>query len=280
MVTANRTRIFYRLEVAEALRSKWLWFTGVTYAFVFGFFVWLGLRESTVLGFTGMSRVVLHVANAMVLAVPLVALVATHQCIVRARSSGHLELFLSQPCARTDWLRAAGLARLTVLVGPLVVLFGLALAYSAGEGEVGTLGPMVARAVAVVGSLAWAFVGLGMLVSSLSKSGERATVLALLAWLASALLQDFALIGVLLRWKLPPETVFGLAAVNPTEAARIAILGAVDPELSVLGPVGFWIANQLGTGRTLAFGVAWPLAFGTLAYMLAERRMSHADVIG
>jgi ABC-2 type transport system permease protein len=280
MLIAKRTQVFFRLELAEAMRSKWLWFTAVTYSLVFGGFVWLGMRESTVLGFTGMSRVVLHVSNAMVLTVPLVALVATHQSLVRARATGHLELFLSQPCARHEWIRAAALARVVVLVGPIVVLFAFSLAYAIGEGALGTLGPMVARSLLVVGSLAWAFIGLGFLVSSVSKSGERATVLALLAWLGSAMLHDFALIGVLLRWKIAPQIVFGLAAANPAEAARIAILSAIDPELSVLGPVGFWIANRLGSGASLAFGVLWPLVFGTLAYAWAERRMSHADVVG
>lgn len=280
MIAVRRTRIFFRLELAEALRSKWLWFTAATYSLVFGFFVWLGMRESSVLGFTGMPRVVLHVANALVLVVPLVALVATHQSLVKARTHGQLELFLSQPCARADWVRAAALARVVVLIGPLLVLFALALAYAAGEGAAATTGPMVARALVVVAVLAWAFIGLGFWVSSLARTGERATVLALLAWLASAMLHDFALIGLLLRVKLAPSAVFALAALNPSESARVAVLSAVDPELSVLGPVGFYLANELGSGRALALGVVWPLAFGTLAFARASRRLERADLVG
>lgn len=280
MVSVERTRVLFRLELAEALRSKWLWFMAAVYSLAFGFFVWLGMRESAVLGFTGMSRVVLHVANAMVLTVPLVALVATHQSTVRARTSGHLELFLAQPCRRAEWLRASAAARVVVLVGPLVVLFVLAAAYGAGEGSLGTIAPMVLRSLAIVSSLAVAFIGLGYLVSSLARTGERATVLALVAWLGSALLHDFALIGVLLRWKLPAKAVFALAALNPAESARVAVLSSVDPELSVLGPVGFYIANALGPGRTLALGILWPALFGIVAYAVAERRLAATDVVG
>src|SRR5512142_1748861 len=117
----NAMRVMWRLELADAIRSRWILFTGAVYALVFGLFVWLGLRESTVLGFTGVSRVVLNVSNAVVIAVPLVALVATSQSVVRARTSGYLELMLTQPARRGDWLAASVLARMVVVVGPLVV---------------------------------------------------------------------------------------------------------------------------------------------------------------
>ena len=276
----ERTTILYRLELAEALRSRWLLLTAAVYSLVFAMFVWLGLRESSVLGFTGMSRVVLNVANAMVLAIPLVALVATSQSVVRARTSGYFELFLSQPVRRAEWLRATLLARLVVVVAPLGVLLLLALAYGVGEGPDGALAPMVIRALAVVLSLAWAFVGVGLWISSRAKSAERATVLALVAWLTAAVLHDFGLIGALLRWKLRPEIVFGLAAANPVEASRIAILSGIDPELSVLGPVGFWLANTLGPTWSLLLGIGWPALVGSLGITFASRRLAKSDLVG
>ena len=129
----RRAATFYRLEIADALRSRWLAFTGAVYVVVFGTFVWLGLRESTVLGFTGLSRVVLNVSNAVVLVLPLVALVATSQTIVRARTSGFFELFLAQPCKRGDWFAAVLASRVTVVAGPLVVLLALTLVAGSGE---------------------------------------------------------------------------------------------------------------------------------------------------
>ncbi len=272
-------RAFFRLELAEARRSRWVAFTAVVYTLVFGGFVWLGLRESTVLGFTGISRVVLNVSNAVVLAVPLVALVATCQAIVKARSSGFFELFLAQPCKRSDWLGAVVASRVLVVAGPIVVLFLAALAYGRVAGEA-SIAPLVARSLAVVVSLVIAFVGVGFLLSSIARTPERATVYALLAWLAGSALHDFALVGALLRARMPPAVVFALAAANPVEAARLAILSGVDPELSVLGPVGFWLANTLGPRLTLAVGVAWPLAIGVVAIAVTARRLRRADLVG
>ena len=51
-------RALFRLELEEAMRSRWLAFTVVVYGLVFSGFVWFGMRESRVLGFTGLSRVV------------------------------------------------------------------------------------------------------------------------------------------------------------------------------------------------------------------------------
>lgn len=273
--------VMWRLELAEALRSRWIVFTGIVYALVFALFVWLGLRESTVLGFTGLSRVVLNAANAIVLAVPLVALVATSQTIVRARQSGFFELMLSQPIRRRDWFFGIVASRFVVVVGPLVALLLVTLLANAfAADDDAALAPIVARTLAVTASLAWAFIGLGFWGSAHARTPERATVLALAAWVTASALHDFALIGALLRFKLDPAAVFLLAAANPVEAARIALLSSVDPELSVLGPVGFWIANRLGPQLALAAGVGWPAALGTIALVLARRRLERTDLVG
>jgi ABC-2 type transport system permease protein len=276
--TSPRTALL-RLELADALRSRWVLFTASAYVLVFGAFVWLGLRESSVLGFTGLSRVVLNVSNAVVIVLPLVSLVATHQSIVRARSTGLFELILAQPVRREDWLLSAVGARLLVIVGPLAALLAATLAVSAFSGEA-SLAPLVARSLLVVASLSLGFVGVGVLVSSAARSTERATVYALVAWLGASVLHDFGLIGLLLRWHLSPPVVFVLAALNPVESSRIAILSAVDPELSVLGPVGFWLANTLGARWALVLGVGWPVAVGLLALLLARRNLRRCDLVG
>jgi len=268
-----------RLELADALRSRWLLFTTASYLGVLGLFGWLGLRESTVLGFTGMSRVVLNAANAIVVVLPLVALVATSQTVVRARQSGYFELFLSLPCRRRDWFWATVLARAAVLFGPLLALLGLLTAAAALLSEP-PFGALTLRAISVTLALLWAYVGLGLLVSSVVRSPERAVVMALLIWLLGAALHDFALIGVLLQFQLEPRAVFLLTAANPVEAARLALLSGVDPDLSVLGPVGFWIANTLGPRATFAIGVAWPFAVGSGALGLALRRLNRSDLVG
>ena len=277
----SNIRVLFRLELADALRSRWALFTAAVYAVIFALFIWLGLRESTVLGFTGLSRVVLNVSNSIILAIPLVALVATSQTVVRARQSGFFELILTQPVKRSEWFISIVASRFVVVVGPMIVLLLLAVLLSSMSGiNDEALIPMVLRSSAVTTALALAFLGTGFWISTFSNSPERATVLSLLAWVIASALHDFALIGVLLRWKLSPQTVFFLAAANPVEAARVAILGSVDPDLSVLGPVGFWLANSLGSHLSLSIGIAWPALLGAIALMFAQRRLNNCDLVG
>ncbi len=278
--TWGRLRALLRLELADAVRSRWAWFAAVAYGLVFGAFVWLGLRESSVLGFTGLSRVVLNVSNAVVVAVPLVALVATCQAVVRARTTGHLELVLTQPCYRGEWFAALVLSRLAVLAGPLLGLLLLALPVGLWlEPGDTALMPLIGRAAALAGSLVVCFAGIGLWLSALARTVERAMVFGLLAWLASAALHDFALLGLLLQFKVPPEVVFWLAAFNPIEAARIAVLATIDPDLTILGPVGFWVASALGPAATFAVGTLWPLCVGLVGLMLAARSVRRADAV-
>ncbi len=269
---------FLRLELADALRSRWLTLATLGYLAIFGLFGWLGLRESSVLGFTGVGRVVLNAANAVVLVLPLAALVATSQTVVRARSSGFFELFLSQPCRRRDWLLAAFLARFGVLVLPLAAtLSAVSVAGWLAEEEVGAL---VGRSLSISAGLLWAYSGLGLLISTVARTAERAIVYALLLWLVGAALHDFAVIGLLLELRIEPHLVFALTAVNPIEAARLGLLSGIDPELSVLGPVGFWIANQLGSRLAFVVGMVWPLTLGATAIALALRRLNRSDLVG
>jgi len=271
----KRVLAFTRFELADSLRSKWLGSALALYAVIFGLFVAFGLRESSILGFTGISRVVLNVTNGVLVAVPLLVLLATCQVIVRARTTGLLEMTLTQPARRSEWFASVLLSRGAVLLGPLLVLFGVA----AVVGEAGTAA-VAARCLAISLSLAWAFLGIGLFVSSIAKTAERAVVYALLVWVVATALHDFALVGLLLNFKVPPRIVFLLAAMNPSEAARIGILTSVDPELSVLGPVGFYIANTLGATKALLVAVAWPFLLGTVSVLAAARRVIKADAIG
>jgi len=271
-------RAFFRLELAHALRSRWVSFTALVYLLVFGAFIGLGLRESSVLGFTGLSRVVLNVSNAVVIVLPLVALVATAQSVVSSRSSGFFELFLSQPCRRSDWFWAVLASRILVIVGPLVVLL-LGTSIAGAFMDEPALLPLVTRSLLVTIALTWAFVAVGLWLSSVARTSERATVYVLLAWLGCTALHDFGLIALLLRFKLLPMVVFTLAASNPAEAARLAILSGIDPELSILGPVGFWLATTLGPRLTLLVGVGWPVALGMAAVYAAVRHLNRADLV-
>jgi ABC-2 type transport system permease protein len=271
--------VFLRLELRDALRAKWVLLAATLYLALGTAFVWLGLRESTVLGFTGLSRVLLNLAHTVIVVFPLMVLIATHAAVARGRTTGFCELMLTQPVRRSTWLLALLASRLVVLLGPLLALVvGCALAALFGLGEP-ELFLVAAKTLSICGALVFAFVGVGFLISSCARSPERALVWALGAFVLTSALHDVLLIAALLRSALPPQVVFALAALNPSEAARVGVLASADPELSVLGPVGFWLANTLGPQRAVGLGIAWPLVLGLICTGLALFRVDRSDLV-
>ncbi len=135
------------------------------------------------------------------------------------------------------------------------------------------------RTLAVSLALVWAFTGIGLAISTRVTEPPRAMVYALVVWALASALLDFGLIGLMLQLPLRPEAVFAIAALNPVEAARLAVVAGADPALETLGPVGMFLIRQLGSGGLLAVGVLWPAAVGTLGWLLARRSLERMDVV-
>lgn len=267
-----------RLDLAEALRSRWVVFCAVVYAVLAAFFVLVGLRESSLLGFTGMGRVLFSLCHALVLLLPLLALTATTQVVNRARDDGSLELLFSLPIRRSAWFMGVSVARLGVLTLPLVILLALLAVVGQLSGQ-GMSWAFVARTMVVSSALIIAFTGLGLLISTLVRNQARALLYALLAWALGVAVLDFGLIGLMLQWRLQPLTVLLLGALNPVQAARLALVSGADPELGVLGPVGAFLSQRIGESGLLVLGTTWPFAFGLIAWALAARSFSRGDLV-
>lgn len=272
-------RAVAQLDFAEVLRSRWLVFCVVVYAILAGVFLLVGMRESTVFGFTGTGRVLVSYVHALLVLLPLMALIATGQVVNKAREDGTLELLFSQPISRGAFFSAISSVRFLVLLVPLAILmaavglfgrlaFGQAIAWS-----------FIGHCVVLCAVLIWSFCGLGLWVSTTVQNSARATMYLLLIWVAGIALMDFALAGLMLQWRIEPRVVFALAALNPVQSVRMALLSSADPELSVLGPVGFYLANRVGSTGLYALGVTWPTLLGTLAWAGGLWKLRRGDVV-
>ena len=268
-----------QLDLAEVLRSRWLVFCVVVYAALAGVFLLVGMRESTVFGFTGTGRVLVSYVHALLVLRPLMSLGATGQVVNKARDDGTLELLFSQPISRGAFFSAISTVRFVVLLAPLAALmvavglfgrlaFGQEVAWS-----------FIGHCLVLCSVLVWSFCGLGLWVSTTVQNSARATMYLLLIWVAGIALMDFALAGMMLQWRMEPRVVFALAALNPVQSIRMALLSSADPELSVLGPVGFYLANRVGSTGLYVLGVVWPISLGTLAWSGGLWKLRRGDVV-
>ena len=256
-----------RLDLAEVLRSRWLIFCLVVHAILAAMFVLVGLRESGVVGFTGMGRALMSWSHALLFLLPLVALSATGQVVNAARDDGSLELLLSNPVSRSGYFVGTTTVRVLALVLPLFVAMPAMALFGSLAFDQEVPWAFLLRGMVVSASLLLCFVAIGMLVSTLVRNQAKALMLTLLVWAAGVALIDFGLIGLMLQWELPPSAVFALAALNPVQCARLALLSAAQPELSTFGPVGFFLANKVGSTGLLLLGIGWPVLLGITAWV-------------
>ena len=268
-----------RLDLVEVFQSRWLLFHTVLYGVLAALFLFVGLRESNVLGFTGMGRVLLSLCNALILVLPLLALTGSGQVVNRHREDGTLELLFSLPLARWEYFGAVSLVRYLVMLAPLVLLmpalgiagrlmFGQAIAWD-----------FIGRSLAISASLLWSFVGIGLAVSTLVRNRTRALMYLLLIWVLGVGLLDFGIMGLMLQWRLRPETVFLLSSLNPVQCSRLALLSSAEPSLGTLGPVGFYLANHVGVEHLFLLGVWQPLLIGCLAWAAGWRSFLRGDLV-
>jgi ABC-2 type transport system permease protein len=268
-----------RLDFAEVLRSRWLVFCSALYGALAALFVLIGLRESNVMGFTGMGRVLLTLCNVLILLLPLLALVGSVQVVNRSREDGTLEFLFSLPVTRGEYFGAVSLVRYLSVLAPLLVLMpALGLLELVVFGQPIPWG-FLGRALVISASLLWSFVGIGLIVTVRVNNQAKALMYLLLAWVVGVALLDFALIGLMLQWRLNPESVFILACLNPVQCARMALLSAAEARLGALGPVGFYLANRLGSNVVFALGFLWPTLVGCLAWTVAWRSFRRGDLV-
>lgn len=268
-----------RLDLVEVFQSRWLVFHSVLYALLAGLFLFVGLRESNVLGFTGMSRLLLSLCNALVLMLPLLALTASGLVVNRHREDGTLELLFSLPVSRGEYFAAISAVRYLVLLTPLLVLMpALGTVDRLLFGHV-VPWEFIGRSLTISATLLWSFVGLGLAVSTLVRNRTKALMYLLLLWMVCVGGLDFALMGLMLQWRLNAETVFVLSGLNPVQCSRLALLSSAEPSLAILGPVGFYLANRVGVSWLFLLGTLQPTLIGWAAWYVAWRHFRRGDLV-
>lgn len=268
-----------RLDLAEVLRSRWLLFCLCVHGALAATFVTVGLNESGVVGFTGMGRALLSWSHALLFLLPLLALSATSQVVNSCRDDGTLELLLSQPVSRAGYYIGVTLVRAAALIAPLLVTMPLLACGGALAFDQEVPWDFLWRGLGVGTALLLCFTALGLCLSTLVRNQSKALMLTMLCWIAGVLMIDFGLIGVMLQWELPPRAVFALAAINPVQCARLALLSGAEPELSTFGPVGFYLANEIGPRGLLGLGLGWPLLLGLTAWVWGLGAFRRRDLV-
>jgi len=252
-----------KLDVVESLRARWF----MIYTLVFGGIVAMlfafGLTESRVLGFIGLSRLLVTYIQLCMAILPIFVLITTVRSVAGDREAGVFEYLLSLPVSLSAWFWGKLLGRYIVVFMPVfLAMLGAALWALVQQIEVPWF--MFLYYTALLAVIAWCFLGIAMLLSTLSRSTDVAQGAAFVVWLAMLLFLDLILLGVMIQGHVSPEIAVGIALANPLQVFRTAALMLFDPQLIVLGPAAYVITDTLGATGFMIYGVVYPFVIGTL----------------
>jgi len=130
----------------------------------------------------------------------------------------------------------------------------------------------------LLASMAWCFLGLGMLISTLSRSTDVAQGAAFLVWLMLLLFLDLILLGVMIKEGLPAESAVAIALANPMQSFRTAAMLLFDPQLVLLGPAAYVILDNFGHTGYLAWAMVYPIVVGLLGAALGFWTFRRGDL--
>ena len=264
-------------DISESLRSRWFFI----YTLVFGGVVVAlfisGLTESRIMGFTGLSRLLVTYLQITMAILPLFVLITTVRSVAGDREAGIFEYMLSLPVSLSSWFWGKLLGRFFVVFLPVVLAMFGAVAWGMVKGVEIPWSQVTLYTLFLI-SLAWCFLGIGMFVSTVARSSDVATGAAFIVWLFLLLFLDLILLGALIREGLPPATIIGIALANPLQVFRTGAMLLFDPQLVMLGPSAYVILDNFGEKGYLAWTILYPLLLGTLFAWAGYRIFRKGDL--
>ena len=88
--------------------------------------------------------------------------------------------------------------------------------------------------------------------------------IAFFIWIALLAFIDIALISLMMQQRMNEELIIFLAMINPMEIFRVAAISLFDPELTVMGPVAYYILDSMSQAVFVLLSIIYPVVLGLL----------------
>ena len=270
----NEVLILARKEMRDAVASGWLVVFAATFAAVAMLLSHIQ-ADSGSLGDQGFNRTTAGLINLCLLLVPLLSLILGAGAISGERERGTLSTLLSQPLTSTELLLGKYVGLTLAVWGALAAGFGVAGFFVSLVEPFTDIGHYLFF-VLLSAALACAMLSVGMFVSVLSENRAKALGVAILLWFFLVLAYDLGAIAFALAIASSGRALTAVAVLNPVEAIRIIAVMSLEPDLEILGPLGAYLTERLGTatsatllGGSVAVWTVAPLA--AAAYFLRNQ---------
>jgi ABC-type transport system involved in multi-copper enzyme maturation permease subunit len=155
-----------------------------------------GLIQIGHIGVQGYERTTMSLLNLVQYLVPLLGLLVGHDLIVREREDRTLKLVLATGVTRTHLMIGKSLGGALTITAPLLLGFAIAGALIGFAARDAAFAPFLKLAISSL-VLGVAFSGVGLLVSTFSRTRVQALVCALLAWGVAVFAFDLSVLGII-----------------------------------------------------------------------------------
>lgn len=266
------------LDLKESIRAKWF----VVYSFVFGglialFFI-AGVTESQVMGFSGLSRLLLMYIQITIVILPIFILITTVRSISGDRDSHVLEYMLSFPISLKQYYWGKIIGRFITVYLPVLLAMVIAIIYGAFKGA-SIPWDIFFLYTGLLFSLSSAFLGIAFFISSFVKSSEVALGIAFFVWILLLAFIDIALISLMMSERFNEQLIIFIALINPMELFRVAAISLFDPELTVMGPVAFYILDTFKQTTFVLISIGYPIVLGLVFAFLGFQIFKRKDLV-
>jgi len=266
------------LDIRESLRSKWFYVYALVFGGIMALFFISGIADSVVMGFTGLSRLLLVFIQVTIIILPIFILITTVKSIVGDRESNVLEYMLSFPISLGHYYWGKMLGRFLTVFFPVILALILGVVFGIFKGGNLPWG-MITLYSALLFSMCFIFLGIAFFISSIVKSTDIALGSSFAVWIILLAFIDIALIGLMLQGNMSDGLIISIALLNPIEVFRIGAISLFDPELTVIGPVAYYLLDALGANLLMVYSICYPIIVGLLFSFLGYLAFKKKDLL-
>jgi ABC-2 type transport system permease protein len=265
-------------DIRQSLRSRWFW----SYSILFGGFVAVmftsGITESQIIGFVGLSRLMVTFMQICMAILPIYVLISTVRSVVGDRENSVMEFILSLPISFSSYFWGKLFGRFFIIYTPIfIALLGAVL--WALITKIDVPWDIFFLYSALLASLVFFFLGLSMYISARASTQEIAVSTAFIIWLFLVAFIDLILIGIMLRMRGNPDLIIGLGMLNPLQVFRTGSLILFDPQLTVMGTASYYVLDTVNRAVFIVFSIFYPIGLGFLFAFLGNRYFNRNDVV-
>ena len=221
------------LEIRMGLRNRWVLATSLLMTLLSLSIVSLGSSPTGITGADSLIVSIVSLASLTIFLVPLMALLLSYDSIVGEVEKGTMLLLLTYPVSRGDVIAGKFFGQVSIISFAIIFGYGAAgIFISIMQKSIPEVSSLYAyfTLIASASLMGAAFVGLGLMCSSITKQQGAAAGIAVSLWLFFVIVFDLLLLGGLVSGldAVISEEVFPfLLLANPADAFRMLNMESV-----------------------------------------------------